>query len=657
MMQQSAYDRFRNTFESAHGKQQPSPFSRLLSGQTNLQTINNSLLFWQDHANSHKPLLDNIKQWMVNEVDPERIENEAQVPASYLQGLRTSGCLSAKIPQQYGGLGVSQITFSKLLERIGSYSEVLALIVSVQQLGVAQGLLSAQKLESESSRAQGERQRQKYLKQLAQNSIGAFCLTTPETGSDPSRLQTIARLSQDQHSFELSGNNQLGGKLYATLGTIANLYIMLAVVLYHHENIDDIEPRQRITAFIVDKASAGISIQALDFCGWHGLPNAAITLNKVVISQENQLGEIGDGLKIAFMNLGSGRINIASISLGMMKQLSRISRWWGVERIQGGKPIGEHELNTQQLLKMNASVYATESFLQFVSALADQPDTDIRLEAAILKLFSSHALVDVADETLQLRGGRGYESYASQRRRGDHAVPVERLFRSARMMKIGEGGSNILQLYIMRCLLNDFLNKYRTLQQGKNRRWRQYLALLPSAIRFIGDYLSPYANTQLITAKQLRRHSQYIIKTTRAYKKLIMIQFAGEYFCYLTQLATHYMQGQSTKAIRKPDQSFEQRQVFLGLCSQIAMYLSIMSVTCLRAQNKAEPKAMELADEFCIQAREKIELFFIQIKNHSRQREAMVKIRGMDTLNHQYADTLEQNILAFELREIKPNKD
>ncbi len=652
-MKQLDYERFKSTFERAHGIQQFSPFSSLLSGKISLQSINDNLLYWQNNKNQNSRLLNDIKQWMVDEVDPEIIEDEAEVPARYLQGLRKTGCLSAKIPQQYGGLGVSQITFSKLLELIASHSEVLALIVSVQQLGVPQGLLSAQKIESKSTQGSAQQLRTKYLNKLAKNAIGAFCLTTPETGSDPSRLQTIARLSEDQQHYQLSGNNQLGGKLFTTLGTIADVYIMLAMVLYPHESIEDIEPRKRITAFIVDRNCPGISIQALDFCGWHGLPNAAITLDKVIISAENQLGQIGDGLKIAFMNLGSGRINLSSISLGMMKQLARISRWWSVKRIQGGKPIGEHELNTQQLLKMNAAIYATESYLQFVSALADQPGADIRLEAALLKLFSSHALLNIADETLQLRGGRGYESYASQLRRGDNAVAVERLFRSARLMKIGEGGSNILQLYIMRCLLDDFLKIYKSTQNGTPKSWRQYLTLLSSAATLSCHYLSPYDNSQLITKKRLRNHYQYIMKKTRAFKRLMLTQFINEYFCYWVQLSSHYLKGQSTQAISKPEQSFEQKQVLLGHCAQITMYLSFMIVTCLRAQNNPEHNAIELADEFCIESREKIDLHFIQIKNHSKQREQTLKSRGKKILDCHYANDIENNILPIHLPGIK----
>ena len=656
-MKKSDYARFINTFEAAHGKQQPSPFSTLLSGQTHFQTINKYLEHWQISAEDSRSLLNKIKQWMANEVDPEIIENDAQIPETYLLGLRELGCLRAKIPEQYGGMGVSQCSFSRILELTGSYSEVLALVISVQQLGVAQGLLSLKKLESTSSQqARGEKLRKKYLKKLASNATGAFCLTTPETGSDPSRLQTIARVTKDDKYFELSGDNQAGGKLFTTLGTIADVYIMLAVVLYPNETLEEIEPRKRITAFIVDRDLPGISVKALDFCGWHGLPNAAIQLDQVRIPAENQVGEIGDGLKIAFMNLGSGRINIAAISLGMMKQLQRISRWWGVERIQGGKAIAEHELNSRQLVNMNASVYAAESFLQFVSALADKADNDIRLEAAILKLFTSHALVEVADETLQLRGGRGYESYASQLSRGETAVPVERLFRSARMMKIGEGGSNVLQLYVMRCLLDDFLKDYTHLLSREHNLWRKFGYFLLTGKRFISSYLFPCINNNLSTSKQLQRHFRYIVKCNRAYKRLFISKFAYEYLVYFIKLGKNHLSNQSEKPILKPDKSFELRQVLLGHCAQIAMYLSVMSVTCLRAEKTGKTCAIELADEFCLQAEEKIDMHFMQIKNHCRKREQILKVRSLKTLDSDYAATVEQNIIAFDLPGIKQPK-
>ncbi len=652
-MNTSDYERFKNTFESAHGQQQRSPLSTLLTGQIDYLAIDCCLDNWKNNTAKADLLLVKLHDWLELEVDPERIENESQIPDAYMQGLRKMDCLRARIPEQYGGLGLSQCRYSQLLEKLGSRSEVLALVVSVQQLGVAQGLLSLQKLERTPEQQQsGEALRNKYLKQLASNAIGAFCLTTPETGSDPSRLQTIALASEDGSHFELSGDWSIGGKLFTTLGTIADLYIMLAVVVYPGEDMTHLDPRKRITAFIVERKYPGITVKPLSFCGWHGLPNAAIKLNKVIIPKENIIGEVGEGLKIAFMNLGSGRINISAISLGMMKHLGRIARWWGVERVQGGKPIGEHELNTEQLVKMSASIYACEAFLQFVSALADQPNADIRLEAAMLKLFSSHVLVEIADETLQLRGGRGYESYKSQVSRGDTAVAVERLFRSARMMKIGEGGSNVLKLYIMRCLLNDLLKDYNKLTDKEIPLVQRFTYLIKVCMRHVKGYFQ-FSKLPKNNIKQvLSQHIRYVEKIHRYLKRMIIIKLTAEFLNYYRQLSTNYLLKRPVQQIPRPEASFELRQVLLGHCTQIAMLLSVMTVTCLRAAKDASPEAIELADEFCIRAQEQISICRIKIANHHPKRGDVVNKLGIKIMKGNYVDILEQNIVRANLPNI-----
>ena len=653
-MKISDYERFKNTFESAHGQQSYSPFSKLLTGQIDYSAIAYCLNDWKNKTDKADPLLNKLHDWLESEVDPERIENESQIPDAYMQGLRKLDCLRARIPEQYGGLGLSQCRYSQLLEKLGSRSEVLALVVSVQQLGVAQGLLSSQKLERKpEQQRQGEALRNKYLKQLASNAIGAFCLTTPETGSDPSRLRTIASASADGNYFELSGDWSMGGKLFTTLGTIADLYIMLAVVSYPGEDVTKLDPRKRITAFIVEREYPGITVKPLSFCGWHGLPNAAIKLDRVRIPKENIVGEVGDGLKIAFMNLGSGRINISAISLGMMKHLGRVARWWGVERVQGGKAIGEHELNTEQLVNMNASIYACEAFLQFVSALADQPNADIRLEAAMLKLFSSHALVDIADETLQLRGGRGYESYKSQASRGDTAVAVERLFRSARMMKIGEGGSNVLKLYIMRCLLNDLLKDYKKVADKEIPIIQRFTYLIKVSASFAKGYFQPSKIQKKNSSQPLFQHMRYVGKTQRQFKRMIIIKITAEFLNYYLQTGINYFLKRPEQQIPMPETSFEQRQVLLGHYTQIAMLLSVMTVTCQRAVKDARPEAIELADEFCTRAREKIAIYRINIANHHLKRGDAVNRLGEKIMNGDYVDNLEKNIVCENLPNIR----
>jgi hypothetical protein len=428
---------------------------------------------------------------------------------------------------------------------------------------------------------------------------------------------------------------------------------MLAVVVYPGEEIENLDPRKRITAFIVERSNPGISVKPLSFCGWHGLPNAAIKLDQVKIPEENIVGNIGDGLKIAFMNLGSGRINIAAISLGMMKHLQRVARWWGVERIQGGKAIGQHELNTEQLVKMNASIYACEAFLQFVSALADQPDTDIRLEAAMLKLFSSHALIDIADETLQLRGGRGYESYASQISRGDTAVAVERLFRSARMMKIGEGGSNVLKLYIMRCLLNDFINDYKQLINKKIPLTQRFFKFFALAVHYAKGYFQSNQFPKNKIPHLLHQHLRYVVKRNRRLNRLLLVKITAEYLHYFRLTGSIYFFKRSEQAIPMPDVSFEQHQILLGHCAQIAMLLSAMTVTCLRAARETSTEAIELADEFCIRTGETIAMHFMDINNHNRNRELAVHKRGARIMNGDYAESVEQNIIRQDLPNIR----
>ena len=140
-MVESNYERFKKTFEFSHGQQGNSPFSELLTGKINYSAINSYLSHWKK-ATDDDSLLERLHDWLVVDVDPERIENSSKIPDSYLNELRAFGCLRAKIPKEYGGLGLSQCQYSKLLEELGSRSEVLALVVSVQQLGVAQGLLS-----------------------------------------------------------------------------------------------------------------------------------------------------------------------------------------------------------------------------------------------------------------------------------------------------------------------------------------------------------------------------------------------------------------------------------------------------------------------------------------------------------------------------------
>lgn len=645
----SDYQRFREVVESVQGGRLSSPFASLVQGIIDYPAILACLKRWEEtHANNDlsRP---NIREWLRAEVDPEIIEQDKIIPESYLDGLRSLGCLKARIPKKYGGLEVSQVEFSRVLQLIASRSEVLALVVSVQQLGVAQGLLSLQKLEKNRTAEEichGEMLRKRYLGRLADRAIGAFCLTTAEAGSDPSRLKTEARISANGKTFLLNGSWNQGGKLYTTLGTIANVYVMLAVVIYPGESLDSVDRRDRISAFLVERETPGLSIKSLDFCGWHGLPNAAIALNNVCVDAEQMIGRVGDGLKIAFMNLATGRINIAAICLGMMKQLEYISRWWGVERVQGGKLLGQHQLNAISILNMNASIYATESFLRFVSDLADTPSSDTRLEAAMLKLFASQELMQIADDALQLRGGRGYETFASQAYRGEIALPVERLYRSARLMKIGEGGSNILMLYISRCLLDGLLRDYQNLLNPKQSIVQHILSFFKIGYRYFFKTLHSGSKIPVTNSGILRDHVGYIAKQNKRFQRVVFSRLSAEVLHYGWRMLKSAVATQTTpdSDVLAPMTSFDNHQQLLAHFACIAMYLSVMTVTLTRAINESSPVGIELADYYCNSARCLIETHYLQMRHFSRQHENHCRDKSEKTAQGGYADVVECDV-------------
>ncbi|MGR9107697.1 MAG: acyl-CoA dehydrogenase family protein [Gammaproteobacteria bacterium] len=645
--------RFRGILEDSHETMRISPFANFLEQGIDFASIAFDPNLSPESRSSEDRLFSATRIWLERHVDPEKIEAEEKVPSEYLEGLRGLGCFRARIPVEYGGMGLSQSGFVRLLELIGSRSEVLALIVSVQQLGVIQSLLSARELDAARAMADqeaAEALRRRYLPWLARDALGAFCLTTAEAGSDPSRLETFARSSEDAQTFLLSGTWSRGGKLFTTLGTIADCYLMLAVVLFPGEDPETIDRRGRITAFLVDRKTQGISTRPLKFCGWRGLPNAAIQLEDVRVERSAMVGTIGDGLKIAFKNLASGRINIAAICLGMMKQLEQGARWWGLKRVQGGKPIGEHALNRQALLRMAASIYAVESYTRFVATLADSPGSDVRLEAAMLKLFSAEALIRTADDALQIRGGRGYETFASQSSRGETALPVERLYRSARMMRIGEGGSNVLLLYVIRCLLDKRIGDYRSLAQRGDSTLASWRRVVGFGFGILSSFFGRKKLPAGLSGNPLRGHLLYVERTRIRLLRRIYREMLGEGLDYLgTRLRSVFRAGKSPGDLLPPEESFENRQVLLGHFAWIAVYLSLMTVVCVRATRDEDESARELAELFCTLAREEVAIHFLQIAGSGKRLERQMGLWTGKLLSGDYAAHREMGTVPLDL--------
>ncbi|PRQ06010.1 acyl-CoA dehydrogenase family protein [Enhygromyxa salina] len=540
----------------------------LFMGRFRLELIE-SLEFQPPTRPEFIQFMQTLRGFLLSSVDPVEIDATGEYPPDVIQGLRELGAFGLKIPKEYGGLGMSHIEYVHVMALLGSHdANVTALLSAHQAIGVPQPVLLFGT----------EAQKRQFLPRCAKGAISAFALTEPAVGSDPARIQSRAALSDDHTHYILDGD-----KLWCTNGTLAELLVVMAR-----------DPETgRINAFVVETSWPGVTVEyRCRFMGLRALANAYITFRQVRVPRENLIGPVGEGLRVALTTLNTGRLTLPAATAGGAKKCVEIVRKWSSARVQWGQEIGKHEAVALLNAKIASSALAMESVAHAVGEIADREQFDIRLEAAAAKEWNTVRAWHLIDDTLQVRGGRGYETELSLAARGEPAIGVERALRDARINTIFEGSSEIMHLFMAREAVDEHLEVAGALVDP-GASMAQRLAALPRAIGF---YAWWYPSRWIGWGRWPRY---------RGYGPLAKhLRFVDRCCRRLARAVFHGMAVYRAK--------LEHRQAFLFRAVDVAMELFVVTVTLRRAQllherdSSASDGVLELADLFAAGARERI---------------------------------------------------
>ena len=531
--------------------------------------------------------LQRLGKILHEQADADAIDHNGEIPDEVIQALADIGAFGIKIPVQYGGLGLSQTNYCRAAMLLGGHcGNLTALLSAHQSIGVPQPLILFGT----------EAQKRKYLPRLARGEISAFALTETGVGSDPARMQTRAEPTADGEAFLLNGE-----KLWCTNGTRAGVIVVMAKTPPKMVNG---RAKDQITAFIVEMDSPGVEVvRRCRFMGLRALYNGVVRFTDVRVPRENILLGEGKGLRVALTTLNTGRLTLPAACVGLSKRCLDIAKRWAGRREQWGQPIGKHAAVAEKLARMAANTYAMEAMTLYAASLVDQDKhADVRLEAALGKLWGTEAAWRIVDDTMQIRGGRGYETAESLRARGEEPEPVERFFRDSRINTIFEGSSEIMRLFVAREALDPHLKVAGALFNTKLPLRTRLMAAVKAAGFYARWYprlfvpgWSKVQGSKFKVDAGLRGHLRFVERNSRRLARSLfhaMVRFGPK---------------------------LEREQLLLGRFVDIAAELFAMTAACARAQQAGagEADAASLADYFCRSARLRVGELFRDVRHNT----------------------------------------
>jgi len=523
--------------------------------------------------------LRKLETYLRDHIDPDEIDRSGEIPPENFAGLAQIGAFGIKVPQKYGGLGLSQYNYGRAAVLLGSWDgNVAALVSAHQSIGVAQPLLLFGT----------EEQKQKYLPRVAGGEISAFALTESHAGSDPATMSLRAEPTPDGSEFVLNGE-----KLWCTNGVKAGVLVVMART---PPKMVGGKERKQITAFIVDVDTPGLKIvYRCRFMGLRALYNAVVNFKDVRVPRENIIAGEGKGLKVALTTLNTGRLTLPAACVGVSKRLLEISRKWAGERIQWGVPIGQHAAIAGKIAEMAGNVFAMEAMTFLSSSLLDRKTGDLRIETAMCKMWATETTWKIADDAMQVRGGRGYETAQSLAGRGEPPIAVERFLRDCRVNTIFEGSSEIMRLFIAREALDPHLKVGGAIFNTQLPKSERLKAVFGSGKFYAGWYPRQWLPNGARKIDNLHRDLQKHVEYAAAGSK----KLARGLF----------------HAMARFGPKLDRQQLLLSRFVGIATELFAISATCsyaewLLGQGKPSDEILALADYFCRSARLRIDTHF-----------------------------------------------
>jgi alkylation response protein AidB-like acyl-CoA dehydrogenase len=564
----------------------------LFMGRFNLAGIHPFPVQSAEDRDHGAAFLQQLEAFLKVHVNPDEIDRTGEIPPEVIEDLARMGAFGIKISPEFGGLGLSQTNYCRAGMMLGSFcGNLTALLSAHQSIGVPQPLILFGT----------EEQKRRFLPRVARGEISAFALTEIRVGSDPAKMETQAEPTPDGEAFILNGE-----KLWCTNGVKAGVIVVMAKT---PPKIVNGKPKNQITAFVLDMDAPGIEVtHRCRFMGLKALYNGMVRFTNVRVPRENILLAEGRGLRVALTTLNTGRLTLPAACVGLSKRCLTVAREWACERVQWGAPIGKHAAIAQKLARIAAEIFAMESMVLFAASIVDRDKTaDVRLEAALCKLWASERTWEIVNDTMQIRGGRGYETAQSLAARGEEPVPVERFLRDCRINLIFEGSSEIMRLFIAREALDPHLKIGGPILNSQLPMSER----VKSAIQAAGFYANWYPRQWL---------SPFGVDRSDGFHPALAqhMRFAANASRRLARQLFHAMAGYGPK--------LEREQVLLGRFVDIGTEIFAIATSCARAQSmlrtdeETKIDLLALVDYFCRTARLRIDWLSYSLKHNVDRR-------------------------------------